>query len=78
MSGTATERLVSGECNFSGLKTSLSDVIDSYSRADGWYTLLDAAKLAATSPIDLQRHRVDFMAVSFYKIFGLPSGQYIT
>ena len=86
--GTATERLMTGECsnpdpngagecNFSGLKTSLSDVIDSYSGADGWYTLLDAAKLAATSPIDLHQHRVDFMAVSFYKIFGLPSGQYI-
>lgn len=41
-----------------------------------WYVLLDAAKHAATSPLDLSRadHKADFVAVSFYKMFGLPAG----
>jgi len=38
------------------------------------YTLLDAASLAATAQIDLSDvdSAPDFMAVSFYKIFGFP------
>ena len=38
------------------------------------YTLLDAASLASTSPLDLgDSHAApDFVAVSFYKIFGFP------
>lgn len=38
------------------------------------YTLLDAAALAATSPLDLSDSETapDFTVVSFYKIFGFP------
>lgn len=38
------------------------------------YTLLDAAALVSTSPLDLSNHRSapDFVALSFYKIFGFP------
>lgn len=38
------------------------------------YTLLDAASLASTSPLDLSdaSSAPDFIALSFYKIFGLP------
>jgi molybdenum cofactor sulfurtransferase len=38
------------------------------------YTLLDAAALAATSPLDLNDAETapDFTVVSFYKIFGFP------
>lgn len=47
-------------------------------RADRWLVLLDAAKLAATSPVNLSSSDLgispDFVAVSFYKIFGFPSG----
>lgn len=38
------------------------------------YVLLDAAALVSTSPLDLSNHTTapDFVAVSFYKIFGFP------
>ncbi|KAJ5895103.1 hypothetical protein N7495_006794 [Penicillium taxi] len=36
------------------------------------YTLLDAASLVATSPLDLTSAAPDFTALSFYKIFGFP------
>ncbi|KAJ6262494.1 hypothetical protein Dda_3304 [Drechslerella dactyloides] len=40
----------------------------------GWYTLLDAAALVTTSPLDLSDHNAapDFVALSFYKMFGYP------
>jgi molybdenum cofactor sulfurtransferase len=40
----------------------------------GYHTLLDAAALAATSTISLSACRADAMAVSFYKMFGFPTG----
>lgn len=38
------------------------------------YTLLDAAALVSTSPLDLSSHTTapDFISMSFYKIFGFP------
>jgi molybdenum cofactor sulfurtransferase len=42
-----------------------------------WHILMDTAKAAATSPVDLPtlaNGRVDFAAVSFYKLFGSPTG----
>jgi hypothetical protein len=42
-----------------------------------WHVLLDTAKAAATSPVDLPtlaRGRVDFAVASFYKLFGSPTG----
>ena len=39
-----------------------------------WFVMLDAAKFAATAPLDLGRCDADFVAVSFYKICGLPTG----
>ncbi len=41
-----------------------------------WLWLLDAAKLAATAPTDLRTMACPphFVAVSFYKIFGYPTG----
>lgn len=39
-----------------------------------WYVGLDAACLAATSPIDLSKRMPDFMCVSFNKMFGYPTG----
>ncbi|KAF3906476.1 hypothetical protein ABW20_dc0106251 [Dactylellina cionopaga] len=39
-----------------------------------WYTLLDAAGLVTTSPLDLSdpQFAPDFVALSFYKMFGYP------
>jgi hypothetical protein len=44
-----------------------------------WMWLLDASKLAATSDINISRdysaeHRPHFCCVSFYKMFGYPTG----
>lgn len=38
------------------------------------YTLLDAAALVSTTPLDLCDHATapDFVSISFYKIFGFP------
>ncbi|GAB1301510.1 Molybdenum cofactor sulfurase [Apodemus speciosus] len=39
-----------------------------------WFVLLDAASYVSTAPLDLSAHQADFVPVSFYKIFGLPTG----
>ena len=39
-----------------------------------WFVLLDAASYASTSQLDLSRHRPDFVTMSFYKMFGFPTG----
>ncbi len=36
--------------------------------------LLDAAAFAPTNPLDLRVHKPDLMCLSFYKIFGYPTG----
>ena len=36
--------------------------------------MLDAAALASNSEIDLKAYPADFLSLSFYKIFGYPSG----
>ena len=40
----------------------------------GYSTLLDAAALAPSSKISLRDAPADAMAVSFYKMFGFPTG----
>ena len=41
-----------------------------------WLWLLDAAKLCATAPLDVRNCRIPphFVCVSFYKMFGYPTG----
>ncbi|XP_074844071.1 molybdenum cofactor sulfurase isoform X2 [Carettochelys insculpta] len=39
-----------------------------------WFVLLDAASYVSTSPLDLTVHQPDFIPISFYKIFGFPTG----
>jgi hypothetical protein len=39
-----------------------------------WYVLLDAAKACASHPPDLSAAPADLVALSFYKIFGYPTG----
>jgi len=36
--------------------------------------LLDAASFVSTSKLDLKKYTPDFVALSFYKIFGFPTG----
>lgn len=39
-----------------------------------WSVLLDAASYVSTSPLDLSLHQADFVPLSFYKMFGFPTG----
>jgi molybdenum cofactor sulfurtransferase len=39
-----------------------------------WYTMLDIAKAASTGPINLCQLNPDFACISFYKLFGEPTG----
>lgn len=41
-----------------------------------WFVLLDAASYVATNPLDLSVYPADFVAVSFYKMFGFPTGRF--
>jgi selenocysteine lyase/cysteine desulfurase len=43
-------------------------------RAKGWDVLLDVAAFTPTNRLDLDRWRPDFVTLSFYKIFGYPTG----
>ena len=46
-----------------------------YAASLGYHTLLDAAALAPSSTISLCDYpELDAMAVSFYKMFGFPTG----
>lgn len=63
---------LTGQSNISNTKSPLS--ILAYATSLGYHTLLDAAALAPTSAISLSDTPVDAMAVSFYKMFGYPTG----
>ncbi|XP_068582118.1 molybdenum cofactor sulfurase isoform X2 [Cebidichthys violaceus] len=39
-----------------------------------WFVLLDAASHVSCSPLNLQECPADFVPVSFYKMFGFPTG----
>ncbi|KAK8799195.1 hypothetical protein WA171_005942, partial [Blastocystis sp. BT1] len=66
------------EDNFAGVKYPLSwikQVQDGYF-PDGnkWLVLLDAAAFIPTNRLDLSKVKPDFVTMSFYKIFGYPTG----
>jgi molybdenum cofactor sulfurtransferase len=60
------------QSNFSGVKHPL-DLVDE-ARARGWDVLLDAAAFVAGNRLDLAAVRPDFVSLSFYKMFGYPTG----
>ncbi len=60
------------QSNFSGVKHPL-EWID-VARRMGYDVLLDAAAFVPTSPLRLSEVKPDFATVSFYKIFGFPTG----
>lgn len=39
-----------------------------------WFVLLDAASFVSTSVLDLSSYQPDFVPISFYKLFGFPTG----
>ncbi|EFN72786.1 Molybdenum cofactor sulfurase [Camponotus floridanus] len=73
----------SAQCNFSGMKYPLEWIGDAHTGAlsivvsepsTRWYVLLDAAGFVPTNNLDLSIFKPDFVCVSFYKMFGYPTG----
>jgi selenocysteine lyase/cysteine desulfurase len=60
------------QSNFSGVKHPLSWV--GVARDAGYDVLLDAAAFVPANPLRLDRVRPDFVSLSFYKMFGYPTG----
>jgi selenocysteine lyase/cysteine desulfurase len=60
------------QSNFSGVRHPLDLV--ARARAGGWDVLLDAAAFVPTNRLDLRQVQPDFVTVSFYKMFGYPTG----
>ncbi|KAG2129852.1 PLP-dependent transferase [Suillus bovinus] len=63
---------LTGLSNITNTKNPLS--IIGFASSLGYHTLLDAAALAPSSVISLSETPVDAMVVSFYKMFGYPTG----
>jgi molybdenum cofactor sulfurtransferase len=60
------------QSNFSGVRHPLEWIEPAHEQ--GWDVLLDCAAFAPTSRLDLSMWEPDFVAVSFYKMFGYPTG----
>jgi molybdenum cofactor sulfurtransferase len=60
------------QSNFSGVKHSLDWIARAQQK--GWDVLLDAAAFVPATRLDLGRVQPDFVAISFYKMFGYPTG----
>lgn len=60
------------QSNFTGVQHPLRWVNEAKQR--GWDVLLDAAAFAPTNSLDLTRCQPDFVPLSFYKMFGYPTG----
>ncbi len=60
------------QSNFSSVQHPLEWVERAH--AQGWDVLLDAAAFVPTNLLDLSRVKPDFVPISFYKMFGYPTG----
>ena len=59
------------QSNFSGVQHPLAWIPKA--QAEGWDVLLDAAAFVPTNRLDLGEWHPDFVALSFYKMFGYPT-----
>ena len=60
------------QSNFTGVQHPLEWI--AMAQAKGWDVLLDAASFAPSNRLDLSRWQPDFVDISFYKMFGYPTG----
>jgi len=60
------------QSNVSGVKHDLKWI--EYAQKKGFDVLLDAAAFVPSSKLDLSEFKPDFVSISFYKIFGYPTG----
>ena len=73
-SGSAARNLFAfpAQSNFSGVQHPLAWIAQA--QAAGYDVLLDAAAFAPANRLDLSRWHPDYVSLSFYKIFGYPTG----
>ncbi len=60
------------QSNFTGVQHPLEWIGEAQAR--GWEVLVDAACFVPTNRLDLSRWHPDFVPISFYKLFGYPTG----
>lgn len=60
------------QSNFSGVKYPLEMIETAHQH--GYHVVLDAAAFVPTNRLDLGRYAPDFVCISFYKMFGFPTG----
>lgn len=60
------------QSNFSGVQHPLRLI--EIAQRHGFHVLLDAASFVPSNRLSLRDHQPDFVALSFYKVFGLPTG----
>ena len=60
------------QSNYSGVQHPLGLIDEAHDH--GWDVLVDAAAFAPTNRFDVGHFRPDFVVVSFYKVFGFPTG----
>ena len=60
------------QSNFSGVQHPLHWI--DWAHKIGWDVMLDCAAFVPTNRLDLSRWHPDFVSISFYKIFGYPTG----
>jgi selenocysteine lyase/cysteine desulfurase len=60
------------QSNFSGVKHPLEWI--QLARERGWDVIVDSAAFVPTSRLDLSAWKPDFVPISFYKMFGYPTG----
>ncbi len=72
--GGASHKLFAypAQSNFSGVQHPFGWI--ERAQAKGWDVLLDAAAFVPTNRLDLGRWHPDYVAISFYKMFGYPTG----
>jgi molybdenum cofactor sulfurtransferase len=72
--GAGPDRLFAypAQSNFSGVQHPLDWVAEA--QALGWDVLLDCAAYVPTNRLDLEKIKPDYVVLSFYKMFGYPTG----
>lgn len=72
--GKTGDRLLAfpAQSNFTGVKHPLELIARAHDR--GWDVLLDAAAFVSTNRLSLHEACPDFVCISFYKMFGYPTG----
>jgi molybdenum cofactor sulfurtransferase len=60
------------QSNFTGVKHPLQWIEKAHNK--GFDVFLDAAAFVPTSQLDLSKFKPDFVGISFYKMFGFPTG----